>query len=241
MERTLYLAILTYFVLGAIAFAIIGMKKASARRREIWAKYVTYFLIIHALFAGIYFGPHYFAMFALLIAVVGYVELTGVWLRNEKSKRLMLFLLSLLVYTIILIPFILFSLSEKPVLYFAFVVVSVFDAFSQISGQLWGKKKLIPRVSPGKTLGGLVGGAVLAMITGTLIGSLLSIEWSKALFFTAIIIIFAFWGDFLASYYKRRFNVKDFGKLLPGHGGFLDRFDSLIPGGAAMYLLIQLL
>ncbi len=241
MERTLYLAILTYFVLGAVAFAIIGMRKGPEGRREIWSKYITYFLIIHALFAGIYFGPHYFAMMAVLIAVVGYVELVGVWLRNEKSKRLMLFVLSLLVYTAILIPFILFSLSEKPVLYFAFVVVSVFDAFSQISGQLWGKKKLIPKVSPGKTFGGFVGGAILAMITGGMIGSLLSIVWPKTLFFTAIIIIFAFWGDFLASYYKRKFSVKDFGKLLPGHGGFLDRFDSLIPGGAAMYLLTQFL
>lgn len=241
MERTLYLAILVYFVLGAIAFAIIGMRKDPGGRREIWAKYITYFLIIHALFAGIYFGPHYFALIAALIAIAGYVELAGVWLRSERGRRIGLFLLSLLIYTLFVIPFILFSLSEKPVLYFAFIVVSVFDAFSQISGQLWGKKKLIPRVSPRKTLGGFVGGAILAMITGGLIGGLLSIVWPKALFFAAIIIIFAFWGDFLASYYKRHFNVKDFGKLLPGHGGFLDRFDSLIPGGAAMYLLIQML
>ena len=241
MERTLYLAILTYFVLGAIAFAIIGMRRGREGRREIWAKYITYFLIIHALFAGIYFGPQYFAMMAVLIAIAGYVELTGVWLQSSRGRRLRLFLMSLLIYTLIVIPFVLFSLSEKPVLYFAFIVVSVFDAFSQISGQLWGKKKLIPRISPGKTLGGLMGGAILAMITGGLIGGWLSIVWPKALFFAAIIIIFAFWGDFFASYYKRRFNVKDFGKLLPGHGGFLDRFDSLIPGGAAMYLLIQLL
>ena len=196
---------------------------------------------IHALFAGIYFGPHYFAMMSALIAIVGYVEFTGVWLRSSRGRRLRLFFLSLLIYTLFVAPFILFSLSEKPVLYFAFIVVSVFDAFSQISGQLWGKKKLIPKVSPRKTFGGFAGGAILAMITGGLIGGWLSIIWPKALFFAAIIIIFAFWGDFLASYYKRQFNVKDFGKLLPGHGGFLDRFDSLIPGGAAMYLLTQLL
>lgn len=237
MELTIYLAIISYFILGAIAFYFIGRKKSNAAKKRIWAKYFTYFFIIHTIFIAIYLGFPYFVILATAISLIGLAELIGVFRNAGQKRRYGFFIPAVMLYLAVVIPFILFSTSEKPVLYFAFVVVSVFDAFSQISGQLFGKRKLIPSISPNKTTGGLVGGALLAIVTGGLVGGLLGINIWQALLFAAIIVIFAFWGDLLASFYKRKFDVKDFGKLLPGHGGFLDRFDSLIPGGAAMYLL----
>lgn len=237
MELKLYLAIIIYFILGAVAFAIIARRKSKDKRKQLWSKYFTYFAIIQILFLSIYFSFPYFTIIALLIVTVGYIELIRVKLKNDHERHYLMFSVSLIVYTLVAIPFVLFSMSEKNILYFTFITVSVFDAFSQISGQLWGKKKLIPGISPGKTVGGLSGGAALAIFSGVLMKGLLGIAWTKALLFAVIITIFAFWGDFFASYYKRQFKEKDFGKSLPGHGGFLDRFDSLIPGGAAMYIL----
>lgn len=241
MELIIYSAILSYFVLGAIAFFFIGRKKSNAAKKEIWTKYFTYLFIIHVLYIAIYLGFPYFLILAVAISMTGLAELIAVFRKAGHKKQTAFFVSAIGLYLLIAFLFILFSTAEKPELFFAFVVISVFDAFSQISGQLFGKRKLIPSVSPNKTAGGLAGGAALAIVTGVLVGNLLGINTQQALLFAAIIVIFAFWGDFLASYYKRRFNVKDFGKLLPGHGGFLDRFDSLIPGGAAMYILIYFL
>ncbi len=237
MEQTLYYVILAYFILGAIAFFLIAKKKPTAERKNIWAKYFTYLVIIHALYGSIYFGPPYFSLLAIVIVLVGYFELIRVHWKFGESAHNGLFTLSLLIFSLFAIPFILFSFSGKPQLYFVFVVVAVFDAFSQISGQLWGSKKLAPSISPGKTVGGLIGGGMLAIITGGLMSGLIDANLTKSLLFSTIIVIFALCGDLLASWYKRQFGMKDFGNILPGHGGFLDRFDSLIPGGAAMYIL----
>ncbi len=241
METTLYIAIVTYFLLGAASFSFIGKGKSKSAKASIWAKYFSYLIIVHILFAAIYFGPPYFFALAIIISVAGILEIVRVWLNNRTGGQRVLLLRALIIYTLFVIPFLLFSRSDKASLYFVFVVVSVFDAFSQISGQLWGKRKLIPSVSPGKTIGGLAGGATLALSTGVLLSPLANISRPLALLFALIIVIFALAGDLLASFYKRQFNIKDFGTLLPGHGGFLDRFDSLIPGGAAMFFLNQLL
>jgi len=122
----------------------------------------------------------------------------------------------------------------KELILFSFLVVSIFDSFSQISGQLWGKRKIMPVVSPGKTLEGLTGGAAVAIFSSVLFKGLLDIRVIYVILISAGIVLFAFTGDSSASFYKRRYGVKDFNDLIPGHGGFLDRFDSLIAGGAWM-------
>ncbi len=236
METLIYQIILIYFSLGAVAFAWISRGKGHDRKLEIWAKFGTYFLIIHILYGSIYFGPPYFSLFALLLVAAGYLELTCVHMMHLR-KGSWFFLGALGIFTLLAIPFVLFSFMAKPCLYFVFVVVAVFDAFSQISGQIMGGKRLVPSVSPKKTISGLIGGALLAMMTALLIRGLIDASWIHALLYSINIVIFALLGDLLASYYKRQNAVKDFNNLLPGHGGFLDRFDSLIPGGAAMFVI----
>ncbi len=255
IQLVIYLVILCYFALGAAAFWFIGRGKPKAKRRENRTKYITYFIIIHTLFAGIFFGRPYFLAIAAIISVAGYIELFRTALgsnrmqedelkktksetKTGRSSPGKLFLgVSLLIYTAAVVPFLLFSNMDRGYLYFAFVTVTVFDAFSQISGQIAGGKKLIPSVSPNKTLSGLAGGSIIAMTTAALLRGLIGCSLIHSLLLSLIIVIFALSGDLLASFFKRQYRIKDFGKTLPGHGGFLDRFDSLIPGGAAMYLL----
>lgn len=105
--------------------------------------------------------------------------------------------------------------------------------FNDIAQYLWGKSfgriRVTPKVSPNKTLAGLLGGvattAVLAMTLGPLLTPL---NWSMALLAGIIIGITGFCGDVVMSAIKRDIGVKDSGTLLPGHGGILDRLDSLI-------------
>ncbi|MFW6226605.1 MAG: phosphatidate cytidylyltransferase, partial [Bacteroidota bacterium] len=120
---------------------------------------------------------------------------------------------------------------------FTFLITAVFDSFSQITGQLAGKKRILPEISPGKTWEGTAGGAAVAMASGLLLTSLIGIQNWQTMLVTVGIILFAFVGDAITSLYKRTYHVKDFTNILPGHGGFLDRFDSFIPAGAFIALL----
>ena len=136
---------------------------------------------------------------------------------------------------------VLFSTLQKELILFSFVVLSIFDSFSQITGQLWGRKKLLPKTSPNKTLGGFIGGGLIAIGSAFLLKNLFDGSELKLIILTLGIVLFAFAGDFAASFYKRKFNAKDYSKLIPGHGGFLDRFDSLISAGAWVAFCVYVL
>jgi phosphatidate cytidylyltransferase len=81
-------------------------------------------------------------------------------------------------------------------------------------------------------LGGLIGGGLIAITSSFFLCNLFSESNLKTTAISLGVVFFAFTGDLAASFYKRKFNVKDYSNLIPGHGGFLDRFDSLIVAGA---------
>ncbi|MDD4107227.1 MAG: phosphatidate cytidylyltransferase [Prolixibacteraceae bacterium] len=230
MIRIIYLIILSYFILGGIGFIFINRKKEPEAARRNWIKFITYCVIIHIVFFSIVINPLIFKILAAIIIIMGIYELFNLFRNSDYSKK-RFFFLSLIVYCILSSGFIIFSRLDKELILFSFLVIAIFDSFSQISGQLWGKRKIMPAISPGKTLGGLMGGAVIAVLSSLLFKGLLDISLQKLILTSAGIVIFAFIGDSSASFYKRKYKVKDFNNLIPGHGGFLDRFDSLITGG----------
>lgn len=104
---------------------------------------------------------------------------------------------------------------------------------NDIAQYLWGKSlgkiKVTPKVSPNKTLAGLIGGVMTTTLLAAIFGPLLTpMDWHHSLAAGVIIGLSGFCGDVVMSAIKRDFGVKDSGKLLPGHGGILDRMDSLI-------------
>jgi phosphatidate cytidylyltransferase len=103
------------------------------------------------------------------------------------------------------------------------------DSGAYLAGSAFGKRKLFPRVSPGKSWEGSIGGAIAAYIVVFIISkwytSISMIDWAVI---AAILIVIGTLGDLVESLFKRSINMKDSGTLLPGHGGILDRFDSLL-------------
>lgn len=115
------------------------------------------------------------------------------------------------------------------ILYSLFIIWAT-DSGAYFIGRAMGKRKLWPEISPNKTIEGAIGGVICAIIVGVLFAIFSNIDASlvELLIVSAILAVFGQMGDLVESAYKRHFGVKDSGKILPGHGGILDRFDSLL-------------
>lgn len=120
-----------------------------------------------------------------------------------------------------------------------FLIIWMNDSFAYLIGKQFGKNKLYPSVSPKKTVEGAIGGLVFGLLAAVLIAQidpLLSLyQW---LLLATVVVITGNLGDLLESKFKRVAGVKDSGAILPGHGGMLDRLDSLIFAAPFAYLLI---
>lgn len=139
----------------------------------------------------------------------------------------------------------LIALSDKLIVLAIFVLIWVNDTFAYLTGmgtsKTIGNHKMFPRVSPKKSWEGLVGGAVMAVVASVIFSRLTDIAgFSTAVWIglAIVIVVFGTIGDLCESIFKRTLGVKDSGTILPGHGGMLDRFDSVLFAtiGTIMYL-----
>lgn len=127
-----------------------------------------------------------------------------------------------------------------------FIFLWVNDSGAYCTGSLLGRHKLFPRISPGKTWEGSIGGGILVLIVAGVIGYFANNDPSNPHLLSIggwiglglVVVVFGTWGDLVESLFKRTLGIKDSGKILPGHGGMLDRFDSslLAIPAAVIYL-----
>jgi phosphatidate cytidylyltransferase len=112
------------------------------------------------------------------------------------------------------------------------------DTFAFFTGMAIGKHKLAPKLSPGKTFEGFVGGLAGAIFAGAAFGHWIGLAWANGAVIGAIAGLIGPLGDLFESGLKRELGIKDFGNLMPGHGGILDRFDSLMFVAPVAYLYL---
>ena len=178
----------------------------------------------------IYLPPIYFS--SVLIGILLVIILFE--LRRFFPSRRLSFWLLMPFYPIL--PFALLIYMNQHPLYHSlllelFLLVASYDTGSYIFGRLIGKHKVAPSISPRKTWEGVFGGYIFAVTSLSFLvvyeqGKLIS--WWIILGFTLIICTLAFCGDLFESWLKRRAHIKHSGTWLPGHGGFLDRFDGIM-------------
>ena len=128
----------------------------------------------------------------------------------------------------------------RPIILMILVTVELNDVFAYISGKALGRRKLIPNTSPNKTLGGALGALVLTTALVTVLAHLIFADteldtWPKLIGLGLIVSVAGQFGDLMVSSIKRDIGIKDMGVTIPGHGGLLDRFDSLILVAPAVF------
>jgi phosphatidate cytidylyltransferase len=120
-----------------------------------------------------------------------------------------------------------------------FVLIWTNDSFAYLIGKNFGKHKLFERISPKKTIEGFVGGAVFTVAVSYLIFTYTEIlPWWAWIILALIVSVFGTLGDLVQSKFKREADVKDSGKIMPGHGGIFDRMDSMLFSSTFIFIFI---
>jgi phosphatidate cytidylyltransferase len=124
----------------------------------------------------------------------------------------------------------------------SFILVWVNDTFAYLVGKNFGKQKLFPSISPKKTVEGFLGGLFFACIASYFIWHFTqTLTFTHWLILSIIVSVFGTIGDLIESKFKRQANVKDSGVIMPGHGGLLDRLDSIIFAAPFIFLYLRLI
>lgn len=197
-----------------------------------------------------YFGADARWMLAAVLAFVSICFLDGMLHQSEiKFEMVAGALFGALIVPFFLSAFLRLEAAQGTRLIFALPLVYAFlsDAGGYFVGRFCGKHKLAPKLSPKKTVEGSAGAVVFAVVGGVLFGLAAQYGFAMepnymalALFGIPMSIISQF-GDLVFSYIKREFKIKDYGKLFLGHGGVLDRFDSVIFAAPLLELLLCLI
>ena len=142
--------------------------------------------------------------------------------------------------TLVVAPFSSMTQYNGLLLLAIFIFIWVNDTGAYLVGSRWGKRRLAPNISPKKSVEGSIGGLLLVLLSAVVLRLLLfpELSWLSILLIAAVVAIFGTIGDLFESSLKRQAGVKDSGKLIPGHGGILDRIDSLLLAVPAVYLLL---
>jgi len=244
MMAQLALLVTGLFATGATMMALSHRVRVGdgARKREDWVKYGVYAAIIVTLLLSAYVSRRLVAVLLMAIALVGSLEfrraLRGIVIHTTLMTLAVGVLVALALGHLLFVN----SLHWFSSFAFVFLLVSISDSFAQLWGRLLGHHKLCPRLSPGKTCEGLIGGMTTSMVGAVAMAFLLpGLTQTQAACMGGAIAAAATVGDLLFSLIKRKLGIKDFSGLLPGHGGIFDRFDSLIVAAPVGYWLERLI
>lgn len=229
---SVFLIIQSFFVLGGFLL-ILAKRKQGLPLAKGWNKFIVYMIIVNLISYSISNNLMAFRAIALIIVVQGFFEISKALYLNKTPK--VFSLLSLGIYFLLSFGFLMFSNLSANIMVWTYLAIFLFDGFSQLSGQLFGKNSLAPNISPNKTIEGVIGGLIVTLSTLFFLDHISGFSAWQSIGMGFLVCAGALVGDLLASLVKRRCGIKDYGKILPGHGGILDRFDSFLFGGALMY------
>jgi phosphatidate cytidylyltransferase len=239
ITATIISNVITYVCIGFLSFAalrefysVIKLRK-SDRAGMLWC-----YLAIPVQYYLAYRG--WYELFIVFIPVFMFVWIPFILVLQGETKMIMssmaglptslmlcVFGLSHMAYLISLPEIDGFSAGGKGLLLFLIFITQINDVMQFIWGKLIGKHKILPKISPNKTWGGFIGGLISSVFIGYLMSFLTPLNDWQVIVVSFFIAGVGFVGDVVVSAIKRDMGVKDMGQAIPGHGGVLDRIDSL--------------
>ena len=225
-----------YFQILVVILGLIGLYELLKPKKNIpvMMKYISYVLFIMLISSGyVYKDGIYILNFSLILIVLLILMLSMLYYHNNKKYGIedIFYLFGSIVF--LSAAFNLFIvIREKGLMLtiYLFLITTMTDTFAYIIGSKKGKKKLLPEVSPNKSVEGFIGGLVVGTVVASLFYYFCVARTNILLvvFVTMILSIVGQCGDLVFSQIKRYFGIKDYSNLMPGHGGVLDRLDSMI-------------
>ncbi len=228
-------------------FALMELNEMSRNLKlhlsKYWIVVNTFYVILAIALLNLGFGPAYYIL--PILAIPATLISSILFLKTKTPVLHLTFAIFATIY--ISLPLILLNLIQQsslqmqiPFALAIFIIIWTNDTFAYLSGISFGKHKILKRISPLKSWEGFIGGLVMVVpvifIFSHFFPSFSSAKWMIFGFLTAI---FSVIGDFFESLIKRNADVKDSGKMLPGHGGILDRIDSMLVVIPVIYIYLQ--
>ena len=240
------------YCIGMAALAVIAsfeLLRVFGVHKEWHISAPTYVLSAAFPFAA-YFAGESKGKFVLLMGAVLFsflVYLLGVAVFSHKKIKFVLVAAVYMAIIYVIVSFTSLSLLmyvPKGIYYLGIIIISSWgcDAGAYFVGCKFGKHKLIPDVSPNKSVEGAIGGMIISVLANIIYGHIVNVCGGADVDYLALAIlglvlsVVAMVGDLIASLIKREYGIKDYSNLLPGHGGIVDRFDSVFP--IATFLLM---
>jgi len=190
-----------------------------------------------------------------IFTYLSFLLIPGVWVREmfrKTNNQLKNSSIAMTGIIYVVIPFCMLNFMIMPtidgvsgfypwILVGIFFIIWIYDSMAYVTGSLWGKHKIAKAISPGKSWEGFVGGTVFAIITGILNAVMFpALTMTGWIIVSILAVISGTLGDFFESALKRGANQKDSGDLIPGHGGMLDRLDSLLFAIPVIFVWLKL-
>lgn len=195
-------------------------------------------------------SPYYLIIVLTFVYMLTFLFISMVNFDKMKFNDAAVIMFASLVITCFLSNIIILRRVDNHGLFYMLLVIVCYawanDIFAYLVGMCIGKHKLIPQISPKKTVEGSLGGIVFSLIA-TIVALLIyqnvaeiTINFTLVIIYSLLCAVIGQIGDLSFSYIKRSYGIKDFGNILPGHGGVLDRLDSLIFISPFFYMLINI-
>ncbi|WP_277963158.1 phosphatidate cytidylyltransferase [Pseudomonas sp. RIT-To-2] len=207
------------------------------RRGDHNALFAAFFILIPLQYLLI--GTHWYSMFTLLVPVYAFLMLPAIAVLSQDTEAFMertakiQWGVMICIYCISHAPALLlldlegFKGQNALLLFYLMFVVQISDVLQYVFGKLFGKRKVAPLVSPSKTVEGLVGGGLAATLVGGCMYWMTPFGFWQSLGMSLVIVVMGFVGGLVMSAIKRSLSAKDWGTMIKGHGGMLDRMDSV--------------
>ncbi|ETD70584.1 phosphatidate cytidylyltransferase [Pelistega indica] len=218
-------------------------------RSDYWALVLCFYLIIPLQY--ILISTDWYGMFVIGIPVYGFIIIPTIlalsgnteqfFERTAKIQWGMMLTIYCLSYApaLLLLTNVEYEGQGLMLLLYLLVVVQLSDVFQYIVGKLVGKKKIAPNVSPNKTVEGFIGGSLMAIAVGTSLWWITPFSVGYAALFSFIIVICGFFGGLSLSAVKRSLGAKDWGHMISGHGGVMDRIDSVLFAAPVFFHVVR--